>query len=77
MSIYRKLDACKIEDKYLVMSYCLEYCEKIDNNDKYKLYHLVLKNDNDSGQYGIYSNGVLTESMSYNCYKSITKIKMI
>ena len=74
---YRQLESCKIEDKYLLMACCLDSCEKIDNNNKYKLYHLVLKNDNHNGQYGIYSNGLLSESMSYNCYKSITKIKII
>ena len=59
------------------MAYFSESCEKINNEDIYELYHLVLENDNEYGQYGIYSNGILSESMSYNCYKSLlTKIEI-
>ena len=70
---YRQIENCKIEDKYLLMTFCHELSEKINNNDIYELYHLVLENDDEYGQYGIYSNGILSESMSLNCYKSLLR----
>ena len=74
---YREIEYCKIEDKYLSMAYCHESSEKINNEDIYELYHLVLENDNEYSQYGIYYNGILSKSMSYNYYKSLlTKISI-
>lgn len=67
----------KIEDKYLLLSCVNEKAKKIENNEIYNVYHIVLENDDENGQYGIYSNGVLSETMSINCYKNITKNKKI
>ena len=51
-----------------------------DNNEKittgiYNIYHLVLENEGDLDQwYWIYSNGMVTESMSEKYYKIINKL---
>ena len=54
----------KIDDKYLLLSCNSEKFEKINNNDNYTYYHIVLENDDDNGNYGVWANGVLTESIS-------------
>jgi len=43
----------------------------IENNNKLKYYHICLENEDISGQYGIYSNNILTETLPINfIYKS-------
>ena len=63
----------KINDKYLLLSCVNDNSVKIDDEDDYEVYHIVLDNDDELGQYGIYANGILTESMSIHCYKNSTK----
>ena len=63
----------KINDKYLLLSCVNDNIVKIDDEDDYEVYHIVLDNDDELGQYGIYANGILTESMSIHCYKNSTK----
>lgn len=52
---------------------CVLACDigkKIINNDIYNLYHLVLESNDDNRHYGIYANGILSESTSkINFYK--------
>ena len=62
----------KIDDKYLLLATVSDY-EKIDDENEYELYHIILENTDTIGQYGIYANGILTESMSISCYDNITK----
>ena len=38
----------------------------IENNNKLKYYHLCLENEDISGQYGVYSNNILTETLPMN-----------
>jgi len=40
--------------------------EKILNNNKYTIYHFVLESEDDNKQYGIYANGILSESTTKN-----------
>lgn len=63
----------KIKDKYLLLSCINENAKKINDSNIYTIYHIVLENDDIYGQYGIYANGILTESMSIDCYESIEK----
>ena len=63
----------KIKDKYLLLSCVNENAKKINDSNIYTIYHIVLENDDIYGQYGIYANGILTESMSIDCYESIEK----
>ena len=66
-------DLMKIKDKYLLLSCVNENAKKINDSNIYTIYHIVLENDDIYGQYGIYANGILTESMSIDCYESIEK----
>jgi hypothetical protein len=62
-----------IDDKYLLLAFVVsnpELVSKVDDNLEYNLYHIVLENDDLDGQYGIYSNGLITETMSINYYKN-------
>jgi hypothetical protein len=62
----------KIDDKYLLLTFIDENAEKIDDEQEYNVYHLALENDDENGQYGIYANGILTESMSISYYLNVT-----
>jgi len=66
----------KIEDKYLLLNCVNDNIEKIYNNKIYEIYHLVLESNEEYKQYGIYANGILSESMSINCYNNICKNKL-
>jgi hypothetical protein len=62
VSIYGTADR-KIDDKTLVLSWVSEKFEAVDDNKDYTYYHLVLEHDDDEmKRYGIWANGVLTES---------------
>ena len=42
---------------------------RIEDDKYYTLYHLVLENEDATKHYGIYANGVLSESMSKQCFE--------
>ena len=55
----------KIDDKYLLLAGLSSRFEKIIDNNNYEVFHIVCEDDGDEfKQYGIYANGILTESMS-------------
>ena len=54
----------KIDDKFLLMSLANEKAEVVQDDKLYELYQIILENDNDNNRYGIYANGLLSESMS-------------
>jgi len=58
----------KIEDKYLIMACVNNNFVQIDDNNIYDIYQIVLENDNYKNNYGIYANGVLTESLSEHTF---------
>jgi hypothetical protein len=58
------------DGKYLLLSMFNDECERIDNDDEYEIYHIVLENNDDNDFYGIFAHDVLTESMSVKCCKS-------
>ena len=59
----------KIEDKYLLLAAASDKFEKIVGNDKYTYYHLVLENNGDDKErFGIWANGILTETPSKNFF---------
>ena len=59
----------KIDDKYLLLSAASDKFEKVLGNDKYTYYHLVLENNGDDEErFGIWANGVLTETPSKNFF---------
>jgi len=55
----------KIEDKYLLLSCVSKDFTKLQNNELYTYYHLTFENNgNDDERFGIYANGILTETPS-------------
>jgi hypothetical protein len=58
-----------ISDKHLLLACFSDKFEKIENNELYNVYHLVLESEDKSEQFGIYANnGILTESMKEEYY---------
>jgi hypothetical protein len=64
----------KIDDMQLLLSHINENAEKIDDEETRNVYHIVLENDNEKGQYGVYANGVLCETMSIDCYNDVNAL---
>jgi hypothetical protein len=62
----------KIDDKYLLLAFIDENAEKIEDEKEYNVYHIALENEDKHGQYGIYVNGILSETMSLDCYLTVT-----
>jgi hypothetical protein len=58
----------KIEDKYLLLACVSKDFEKLENTETYNYYHLVLESEDNDSHYGIWANGVLTETISKNCF---------
>lgn len=54
-----------IDDKYLVRVGTIQEFVKQENNDEYTYYHFILENDNDDSQrFGVWANGMLTDTPS-------------
>jgi hypothetical protein len=53
----------KIDDKYLLFASASDQFVPLTDNEKYNYYHLTLENNGDGNQqFGIWANGVLTET---------------
>jgi hypothetical protein len=75
LNIWSKLQ--KIDDKKLLMACVSDKFEEVKDNKIYTLYQLVLESENKKQQYGIYSNGILSETMSESTFdrkKNMEKI---
>jgi len=58
-----------IDDKYLLLSAISNDFTKIEGVQSYTYYHFTLENDgNDDQRFGVWANGVLTETPSKNCF---------
>jgi len=67
----------KIDDKFLLLCFVDNSNEKVEDEQSYNLYHFVLENEDAKGQYGVYANGILTESISKHEYlKSNNTLKV-
>lgn len=66
LTIWSKLS--KIDDKYLLMACFDEKFIDVRDENKYEMYQIILKSNNPNKQFGIWSNGILTESMSKNTF---------
>jgi hypothetical protein len=70
MAIYGTTDR-KIDDKFMLNAWVSENAEPVLAADFFTVYHLVLEHDDDEyKKYGIWANGVLTESQ---CEKHFLK----
>jgi hypothetical protein len=59
----------KIDDKLLVLACASSQFIQVNDDNEYTYYHFVLENDGDiNKRYGIWSNGVLTETPSEDCF---------
>lgn len=58
----------KIEDKFLLQACVNEDFEDVKIKDEYILYQLVLEHENKNERYGIWANGILSETMSENTF---------
>ena len=56
-----------IDDKYLLLSAVSNDFKKIENTNLYTYYHFILENNgNDDERFGVWANGILTETPSKN-----------
>jgi hypothetical protein len=56
-----------IDDKYLLLSSVSNDFKKLENNNLYTYYHFILENNgNDDERFGVWANGILTETPSKN-----------
>ena len=54
-----------IDDKYLLLACVSKDFVKIEDTEKYSYYHFILENNGDDEQrFGVYANGILTETPS-------------
>ena len=63
-----------IEPYYKIMAAHCSLCDQATSNDLcgktlIKYYHFSLESENEDSQYGIYSNGMLSETMSISYFK--------
>ena len=61
----------RINDKYLLLACVSDKFNKITCNDIFTCYQIVLENNgNDNERFGIWTNGILTETSSKNYFKT-------
>jgi hypothetical protein len=56
----------KIDDKYLLLVSASNQFIQEKNNDKYTYYHLTLESEDENQRFGIWANGILTETTCNN-----------
>ena len=67
-------ETLKIDDKYLLLAAVSNDFIKLQNNDEYTYYHFILENNgNDNDRYGVWANGILSETPSKNFFMSMFK----
>ena len=59
----------KIDNKYCLPSCVNDKSSIYEHPGSYNIYHFALESDSDNKNYGIYANGLLTESCSKKCLK--------
>ncbi len=65
--VYFQGETLKIDDKYLLVAPLIPNVEKLTSKDEFTYYHFVLHNDGDNDKrFGVYANGILTETPSLN-----------
>lgn len=52
----------KIEGKYLLLAAATSKFERLTNTNKYTYYHFVLQSDDPTQRFGVWANGILTET---------------
>lgn len=77
LTMWKKLQ--KIDGKYLLMGFVDEDFSDVKDENIYELYQVVLESNRDdpTQQYGIWANGLLSESMSLNTFKKKKQLEPI
>lgn len=52
----------RLKDKYMLLASVSKQFTKIDDHQQYTYYHLVLEDESPDRHFGIWANGILTES---------------
>ena len=60
----------KIDEKYLLMAYIDDLFIDVKDENKYLMYQIILQSESITQQYGIFANGILTESMSISTFET-------
>jgi hypothetical protein len=64
-------ETIKIDEKYLLLASVSKDFVKLENTSVYTYYHFILENNgNDDERFGVYANGILTETPSKNLFNS-------
>lgn len=59
-------------DKYKLMVSISDEWEELDDRNPFTLYHFALEHENEYAHYGVYANGILSESMNiFNLNKAL------
>lgn len=69
-------DILQVDDKYRLLTFLNEDAEVCNEKGIFNMYDLVLENDDIHKQYGIYANGLLTETMSEHYFMNYLSIKV-
>ena len=65
----------KIDDKYFLLSAVSKEFTQLKDTNEYTYYHLVLENNgNNDERFGIWANGILSETISKNQFSEIEQI---
>jgi hypothetical protein len=64
-----------IGDKYRLLTFFNKNAKVFDRNGRFTVYDLVLENDDLEANYGIYANGMLTESIEEQYFIDSTSLK--
>jgi hypothetical protein len=65
----------KIDDKFLLLCFLTKDFVQLTDTNKYTYYHLVLENNgNNDERFGIWANGILTETISKNQFIEVEQI---
>ena len=68
-------DCTKHNDKFLLMACVDELFTDVKDENMYDMYQIILESDSRSQQYGIYANGLLSESMSIQTFERKKQLK--
>jgi hypothetical protein len=65
----------KIDDKFLLLCFLTKDFTQLTDKNEYTYYHLCLENNgNNDERFGIWANGILTETISKNQFTEIEHI---
>ena len=66
-----------IDEKICLTSYVNENAIPYEKIGTFAIYHLALENEDETGNYGIYANGLLVEAIDINCIKKYSGMTFI